>query len=134
MGGKQRCLVILGCKHQLDKMLQILGDLSRTRSSESKLILSCKSPQFSCVLVSDHCPRYRKFLKRLRAARKAAGLTQVEVAQLLNQPQSYVSRCESGERWVDVVDLSDFAAIYNQPLSYFVNESPLRLKPNPQEQ
>jgi transcriptional regulator with XRE-family HTH domain len=49
-------------------------------------------------------------------------LTQVEVAQLLDQPQSYVSRCESGERRVDVVDLSDFAVIYNQPLSYPIEE------------
>lgn len=68
--------------------------------------------------------RYQKFLQRLRAARKAAGLTQVEVAQLLHQPQSYVSRCESGERRLDVIELSDFAAIYNQPLSYFVDQNP----------
>jgi transcriptional regulator with XRE-family HTH domain len=75
--------------------------------------------------------RYRKFLRKLRSARKAAGLTQVEVAELLNQPQSYVSRCESGERRVDIVELTDFAALYNKPLSYFVDESPLGLKQNP---
>lgn len=68
--------------------------------------------------------RYKKFLRRLRAARRAAGLTQVEVASILNQPQSYVSRCESGERRIDPVELSDFAAIYGQPLSYFVDNSP----------
>jgi transcriptional regulator with XRE-family HTH domain len=81
--------------------------------------------------------RYRKFLKKLRVARKAAGLTQVEVAQILNQPQSYVSRCESGERRVDIVDLSDFAAIYGQPLSYFVDKSPFATreqKPTIQEE
>ncbi len=75
--------------------------------------------------------RYRRFLRRLRAARKAAGLTQVEVAELLNQPQSYVSRCESGERRVDIVELSDFAALYNKPLSFFVDESPFGLKQKP---
>lgn len=68
--------------------------------------------------------RYRKFLRRLVAARRAAGLTQVEVAEILNQPQSYVSRCESGERRIDPVELSDFAAIYDQPLSYFLDKSP----------
>ncbi len=72
--------------------------------------------------------RYRKFLKKLRAARKAAGLTQVEVASLLDQPQSYVSRCESGERRVDIIELVDFAAIYGQPLSYFVDNSPLVMR------
>jgi len=80
---------------------------------------------------STRSKRYRTFLRRLRAARKAAGLTQVEVAELLNQPQSYVSRCESGERRVDIVELSDFAALYNKPLSHFVDESPFGLKQNP---
>jgi hypothetical protein len=53
------------------------------------------------------------------------------VAEFLNQPQSYVSRCESGERRVDIVELSDFAALYNKPLSHFVDESPFGLKQNP---
>ncbi|MDZ8068975.1 MAG: helix-turn-helix transcriptional regulator [Nostoc sp. DedQUE08] len=65
--------------------------------------------------------RYKAFLKRLREARQEANLTQVEVANKLNQPQSYVSRCESGERRVDVVELTDFAMIYKKPLDYFVN-------------
>jgi transcriptional regulator with XRE-family HTH domain len=64
--------------------------------------------------------RYKAFLKRLRSAREEARLTQLEVAQKLNQPQSYVSRCESGERRVDVVELTDFAMIYKKPLDYFV--------------
>ncbi|MEA5569363.1 helix-turn-helix transcriptional regulator [Anabaena sp. UHCC 0399] len=64
--------------------------------------------------------RYQAFLKRLRQAREEANLTQVEVAKKLNQPQSYVSRCESGERRVDVVELTDFAVIYQKPLDFFV--------------
>ena len=46
---------------------------------------------------------YKLFLTRLRHARIMAGLTQVEVAKKLCRPQSYVSKCESGERRVDVV-------------------------------
>ncbi|WP_414546050.1 helix-turn-helix domain-containing protein [Nostoc sp. CCY0012] len=65
--------------------------------------------------------RYQAFLKRLRQAREEANLTQVEVAKKLNQPQSYVSRCESGERRVDVVELTDFAVIYQKPLDFFVD-------------
>jgi len=70
---------------------------------------------------SIYSVRYRAFLQRLRSARLEANLTQVEVAQKLNQPQSYVSRCESGERRVDVVELTDFAMIYKKPLEYFVD-------------
>ncbi|MBD2732148.1 helix-turn-helix transcriptional regulator [Nostoc sp. FACHB-892] len=70
---------------------------------------------------SIYSVRYKAFLTRLREARLEAGLTQIEVAQKLNQPQSYVSRCESGERRVDVVELTDFAMIYKKPLTYFVD-------------
>ncbi|OUL27899.1 hypothetical protein BV378_09095 [Nostoc sp. RF31YmG] len=70
---------------------------------------------------SIYSVRYKAFLRRLRSARLEANLTQVEVSQKLNQPQSYVSRCESGERRVDVVELTDFATIYKKPLEYFVD-------------
>nr|WP_274705694.1 helix-turn-helix transcriptional regulator [Salipiger pentaromativorans] len=39
------------------------------------------------------------------AARKAAGLTQAELALRLRCHQSFVARLESGERRVDVVEL-----------------------------
>jgi transcriptional regulator with XRE-family HTH domain len=65
--------------------------------------------------------RYQAFLRRLRQAREEANLTQAQVAKKLNQPQSYVSRCESGERRVDVVELTDFATIYQKTLEYFVD-------------
>ena len=69
---------------------------------------------------SVHSARYQEFLKRLRAARKEAGLTQLEVAQQLEVHQSFVSKSESGERRVDVVELSDFAKLYQKELDYFV--------------
>ena len=49
--------------------------------------------------------------KRLREllidARKAAGLTQVELSKRLRRPQSYVSKYERGERRLDVVEFID---------------------------
>jgi len=66
--------------------------------------------------------QYRAFLKRLRAAREASGLTQAEVARSLGRPQSFVAKCEVGERRVDVVELARFGAIYGKTIGYFVNE------------
>ncbi len=63
---------------------------------------------------------YRLDLRRLREARQATGLTQVEVAAKLRRPQSYVSKCESGERRVDVVELQEFAQLYKKELTFFV--------------
>lgn len=65
-------------------------------------------------------PQYQAFLKRLRAARERAGLLQADVAQRLGKPQSYVSKCESGERRVDVIELAELAAIYGVPIDFFV--------------
>jgi transcriptional regulator with XRE-family HTH domain len=64
---------------------------------------------------------YRPFLRRLREARLAAGLTQVDVAAKLRRPQSFVSKCESGERRVDLVELTEFARLYRKELSFFVS-------------
>lgn len=59
---------------------------------------------------------YASFLKRLRGARERAGLTQAETARRLGKPQSYISKCESGERRVDVVELKAFARAYGVPV------------------
>lgn len=59
-----------------------------------------------------HTPAYDCFLKLLREAREEAGLTQAQAAGKLNKPQSFVSKCESGERRVDVVELMAFCEAY----------------------
>ncbi len=64
--------------------------------------------------------KYKIFLERLRQARKEKGLTQIDVAQSLGKHQSYVAKCESGERRVDVVELAEFAHLYKKSLDYFV--------------
>lgn len=64
-------------------------------------------------------PEYKAFLKKLRQARKEAGLTQVQAAKKLGKPQSYVSKCESGERRVDVVELRKYAKLYKKTVGFF---------------
>jgi len=63
---------------------------------------------------------YQNFLMNLKKARKESGLTQLQVAEILNQPQSYVSKCESGEKRVDVIELMRFSKVYNKHIEYFV--------------
>lgn len=66
---------------------------------------------------SRHSRRYTRLLSALRQARKEAGLTQVEVADKLNNHASYVSKCESGERRIDAVELVDFCQMYRIPVA-----------------
>lgn len=69
---------------------------------------------------SAHAPRYKRFLRRLRQARLDSGLTQVQVAHALDRPQSFVAKCESGERRVDVIELDQFARLYRRSVQSFL--------------
>ncbi len=68
-------------------------------------------------------PKYQAFLVKLRQAMEEAGMAQVEVAARLGKPQSYVSKCESDERRIDVIELAVFAALYDKPLEFFLPQS-----------
>ncbi len=57
---------------------------------------------------SIHSPQYRTFLRLLREARERAGLTQEELARLLGETQSFVSKCERGERRLDMTEVRAF--------------------------
>lgn len=67
-----------------------------------------------------HTPEYQYLLTRLRSARKARGLTQDQVADALSRHQSFVTKCELGERRLDPIDLARFAKLYAKPVSYFL--------------
>lgn len=51
-----------------------------------------------------HRHLYESLRKALTDARLSKGLTQTEVATRLGKPQSFVSKYESGERRLDVVE------------------------------
>ena len=52
---------------------------------------------------------YQQLCTLLRQLRRDAGLTQVEVARRLDVAQSFVSKYESGERRLDVIELRHVA-------------------------
>ena len=63
---------------------------------------------------------HRYMVERLKRACKEAGLGQEKVAKLLGVSQSYMSKVESGQRRIDLVQLKQFARIYKKPLNFFI--------------
>lgn len=62
--------------------------------------------------------QYKVFLEVLVEARNSRNLRQVTVAKRLNKPQSFVSKYESGERRLDVVEFFAVAkALEENPLA-----------------
>lgn len=57
----------------------------------------------------------------LRDLRAGAQLTQTEVAHALQKPQSYVSKYESGERRLDLVELAELCKVLGVSLHDFVS-------------
>ena len=63
---------------------------------------------------------HKYLVEQLKKARKEAGLDQRQVAELLGKSQSYVSKVESGQRRVDIVQLKKLAEIYKKNLNFFI--------------
>lgn len=59
---------------------------------------------------SIYSAEYQQLCALLRQLRLVAGLTQVQVAERLDVPQSFVSKYEAGERRLDVIELRHVAA------------------------
>ncbi|GAA4536493.1 helix-turn-helix domain-containing protein [Amycolatopsis samaneae] len=58
---------------------------------------------------SIYSAEYQRLCTVLRELRQEAGLTQVRVAEQLDEPQSFVSKYEAGERRLDVIELHQVA-------------------------
>ena len=71
---------------------------------------------------STFTPEYRVFCRLLRSTREAAGLTQVDLARRLKETQSALSKCERGERRLDLVQLKRFCTACNASLTKFVEQ------------
>lgn len=63
---------------------------------------------------------YTLFIERMKQARRESGLKQIEVAKKMKRPQSYISRVESGEYRLDILEVKRFAQLYNKDINYFV--------------
>lgn len=63
-----------------------------------------------------------ELVARLRQARQRAALSQQEVAKLLGRSQSYISKMESGQRQIKLVQLRELARIYHTDIGFFIGE------------
>jgi transcriptional regulator with XRE-family HTH domain len=57
---------------------------------------------------SIYSKEYALFLKVLRNSRNQAGLTQIALAERLGATQTFVSKCERGERRLDFVEVNEW--------------------------
>ncbi len=71
---------------------------------------------------STFSPLYDALRKRLVSMRKAAGLTQRQLAERLGRERSFVARVELGERRLDVVEFFWFCRACKQDASKSAQE------------
>ena len=65
---------------------------------------------------------YRLFLNELVQTRKACHITQMRLAESLRRPQSFVSKYESGERRLDIIEVWQILNAMNvNPKTFFEN-------------
>ena len=62
---------------------------------------------------------YAGVLSKLISARQEAGLTQREVSIRLGMAHSFMNKCESGERAIDVAELWALGKLYGKPMRFF---------------
>jgi len=65
-------------------------------------------------------PEQRKLQELLRQVRLGAGLRQQDLAKKLAQPQSFVSKYESGERRLDLLEIRQICQALGISLREFV--------------
>jgi ribosome-binding protein aMBF1 (putative translation factor) len=70
---------------------------------------------------SNFSDEYAIFLAALRRSREDSGRTQTDVAAFLKRDQSVVSKCERGERRIDVIELRDYCRAIGIELRTFVD-------------
>ncbi|MDE2232391.1 MAG: helix-turn-helix transcriptional regulator [Candidatus Omnitrophica bacterium] len=71
---------------------------------------------------SIYSKEHRSLIEKIRKARADAGLDQKLAAKLLGTTQSNISKIESGQRRVDVLQLKELARVYKKRVSYFIEE------------
>ena len=70
---------------------------------------------------SLHSHHYQIFRSLLVSAREKSGLTQVQIAERLGKPQSFISKYERGERRLDLTEFIELADALDIDVVGFIN-------------
>jgi transcriptional regulator with XRE-family HTH domain len=65
---------------------------------------------------------YKILLEQLYRLRLSSGLRQSDLALKLKAPQSFISKIESGERRIDLIELREICIALGSNLKEFINE------------
>ncbi len=71
--------------------------------------------------VSTYSTDHKELNHKIRKPRADAGLDQKQAALLLGTTQSNISKIESGQRKIDVMQLKELARVYKRRLAYFID-------------
>jgi len=71
-------------------------------------------------MTSLHTKAYGEVIERLKKARIDAGFTQVQVAEKMKKPQSYISKVENRQRRLDILEVRELANLYGVKLDDLV--------------
>jgi transcriptional regulator with XRE-family HTH domain len=65
---------------------------------------------------------YDALLQRLIKAREEAGLSQREVSEQMGMAHSFLSKCETGDRRIDLMEFLQLARLYGRSPQFFLGE------------
>ncbi len=79
----------------------------------------------------------QEFGAYLKKRRISKGMSQADLAENLGKPQSFISKVESGERFLTIFELEEIAEEFGQSRIEFLNQYPgainrTKMKPNQQ--
>ena len=77
---------------------------------------------FEFVKKSLNKKEHKILLEQLYRLRMSSGLRQSDLADKLNAPQSFISKIESGERRIDLIELREICIALGSNLNEFITE------------
>lgn len=81
-------------------------------------------------MASSFPNRYQQFLRELKAARESRGVTQADINASLGLYRTFMSKAESGERRLDVVELIAVCKVIGIDPAEFVRRLAKQLEPS----